>query len=179
LRGTVHRAAALIILGALLWHLGHWYSSQPLRRRLRGLRWSLNDLRYLGARWAWYLGLRRTLPPSGPFSYIEKAEYWAFLWGMLIMTASGLVLWFSDFTLRHLPKWFTDVATAVHFYEAVLASLAVAVWHLYWVIFDPDVYPMDRTWWSGQPPASRVREREGDVGNEAQPPDSSAGGPPV
>lgn len=172
LRGTVHRGAALIILGALLWHLGQWYSSQALRARLRGLRWSRTDLRYLGARWAWYLGLRPTLPPSGSFSYIEKAEYWAFLWGMLIMTASGLVLWFSDLTLRHLPKWFTDVATAVHFYEAVLASLAVAVWHLYWVVFDPDVYPMDRSWWSGQPPDSRVREREGEAADDAAPPDT-------
>jgi hypothetical protein len=49
--------------------------------------------------------------------------------------------------------------TAVHFYEAILASLAILVWHFYWVIFDPDVYPMDWTWWDGHPPASRVMER--------------------
>ena len=53
----------------------------------------------------------------------------------------------------------TDVATAIHFYEAVLATLAILVWHLYWVIFDPDVYPMDWTWWNGRAPAARVRER--------------------
>jgi hypothetical protein len=42
------------------------------------------------------------------------------------------------------------VATAIHFYEAVLASLAIVVWHFYQVFFDPDVYPMNWTWWDGK-----------------------------
>jgi hypothetical protein len=42
-----------------------------------------------------------------------------------------------------------DVATAVHFYEAVLATLAIVVWHFYSVIFDPDVYPMETAWMTG------------------------------
>jgi hypothetical protein len=65
--------------------------------------------------------------------------------------------------LRYFPKWLTDVATAIHFYEAVLATLAIVVWHFYWVIFDPDVYPMDWSWWDGKPPASRAVER-GEIG---------------
>ena len=47
----------------------------------------------------------------------------------------------------------------MHFYEAVLATLAILVWHLYFVIFDPAVYPMDWTWWTGRSPAHRVYER--------------------
>ena len=31
----------------------------------------------------------------------------------------------------------------MHFYEAVLATLAIVVWHFYSVIFDPDVYPLN------------------------------------
>jgi hypothetical protein len=42
-----------------------------------------------------------------------------------------------------------DVATSVHFYEALLATLAIVVWHFYTVIFDPDVYPMDTAWLTG------------------------------
>jgi hypothetical protein len=52
-----------------------------------------------------------------------------------------------------------DAATAIHFYEAVLASLAILVWHFYWVMFDPTVYPMDTTWVTGKPPLSRALER--------------------
>lgn len=96
------------------------------------------------------------------FSYIEKAEYWAFLWGAVLMAATGLPLWFADWTLRNFPKWVTDVATAIHFYEAVLASLAILVWHLYWTVFDPDVYPMDTSWWSGHAPPARNAERDDD-----------------
>ena len=81
------------------------------------------------------------------------------MWGMLLMTATGLLLWFENFALSFLPKWITDVATAIHFYEAVLATLAILVWHFYWVIFDPEVYPMDASWWHGRPPAARARER--------------------
>lgn len=161
LRGTLHRAAAVVILIALAWHALHWIGNAAVRRHLRGLAWGWRDLRYFGARLAWYIGRRKELPAAGSFSYIEKAEYWAFLWGMVIMTISGVPLWFNDFMLRHFPKWWMDVATAIHFYEAVLATLAIVVWHFYWVIFDPEVYPMDTTWWSGRSPASRVRERAG------------------
>jgi cytochrome b subunit of formate dehydrogenase len=87
---------------------------------------------------------------------------------MLVMTLTGLLLWSSDLALRYFPKWLTDVATAVHFYEAVLAALAIAIWHLYWVVFDPEVYPMDWSWWNGQAPASRVRERADADGGDGE-----------
>ena len=60
------------------------------------------------------------------------------------MVASGLVLWFENWACATCPKWTSDVATSVHCYEAILATLAILVWHLYMVMFDPDVYPMDR-----------------------------------
>ena len=69
------------------------------------------------------------------------------------------MLWFENFALSFLPKWASDIATTIHFYEAVLATLAILVWHFYWVIFDPEVYPMDASWWHGKPPAARVIER--------------------
>ena len=161
LRGLIHRAAALVLLAALGWHMGQLCASPQLRARLRGLVPGLDDLRYFAARLRWYAGRAVTPPRSGACSYVEKLEYWAFIWGMLVMTLTGLFLWSSDLALRYFPKWLTDVATAIHFYEAVLAALAIAVWHLYWVVFDPEVYPMDWSWWNGQAPASRVRERTG------------------
>src|SRR6185436_16602875 len=106
---------------------------------------------------AYNLGVRRERPRFLVFSYAEKAEYLAFVWGSLIMAASGLLLWFNDWTLRQLPKWVSDVATAVHWYEAILAALAILVWHFYMVIFDPSVYPMDRAWLTGRASADHLR----------------------
>jgi hypothetical protein len=42
-----------------------------------------------------------------------------------------------------------DVARTIHFYEAWLATLAIIVWHLYYVIFNPDAYPMNLAWITG------------------------------
>jgi cytochrome b subunit of formate dehydrogenase len=56
------------------------------------------------------------------FNYAEKADYLALRWGVAVMTVTGFVLWFANLTLEYLPGWVPDVATAVHFYEAVLPS---------------------------------------------------------
>jgi hypothetical protein len=54
-----------------------------------------------------------------------------------------------------LTKLGFDISRTVHFYEAILATLAIIVWHFYFVIFNPDVYPMNLAWLTG-----RVSERE-------------------
>jgi adenylate kinase len=72
-------------------------------------------------------------------------EYWAVVWGTVIMGATGLMIWFKLGTTHWLPRWTIDVATTIHFYEAILACLAIVVWHFYAVIFDPDVYPLNRS----------------------------------
>jgi cytochrome b subunit of formate dehydrogenase len=86
-------------------------------------------------------------------------EYWAFFWGTLVMAVSGFVLWFESWSLRLLPTWVLDAATAVHWYEAILATLAILVWHFYMVIFDPDVYPMDRAWLTGRASADHLKSQ--------------------
>ena len=60
-----------------------------------------------------------------------------------------------------LPRWWLDVATAIHLYEAVLATLAIVVWHFYQVFFDPDVYPMNWAWWDGKVSFEHYREEHG------------------
>ena len=161
LRGLTHRVAAVVMIGALVWHIGQLLVSRRLRTCIIfGMLPSLHDAKVLFGTLAYYMRVRRTPPHSGKtFNYAEKAEYLAFMWGSVVMAVTGFALWFSNLTLEYLPGWVPDVATAVHFYEAILASLAILVWHFYWVIFDPDVYPMDWTWWDGHPPNQRVLER--------------------
>jgi cytochrome b subunit of formate dehydrogenase len=117
-------------------------------------RW--RDLQDLGAVLLYNLGFRETRPAFGRFSYVEKIEYLAFLWGTVIMAVTGFLLWFNSFTLRHFPKWVADAATTLHFYEAILATCAIAIWHMYTVVFDPDVYPMDRAWLDGKASAEHL-----------------------
>jgi len=76
------------------------------------------------------------------------------------------MLWAKVSVGNHLPRWWLDVATAIHFYEAVLATLAIVVWHFYQVFLDPDVYPMNWAWWDGKMPLRHYREEHGldDIG---------------
>ncbi|MFQ6617743.1 MAG: hypothetical protein ACE5QV_03545, partial [Fidelibacterota bacterium] len=56
-------------------------------------------------------------------------------------------------------KLWVDVATAVHYYEAILATLAILVWHFYHVIFKPGIYPMNWSWLTGKiSPEQQVEE---------------------
>ncbi len=158
LRGTIHRVAAVVLILAMLYHVVHLILSRRDRRILGAMIPKVSDVTEFWAVLRYNLGLTRERARFGKFSYVEKLEYWAFFWGMAVMTVSGLLLWFNDFTLRNFPKWLADAATAVHFYEAVLATLSILVWHFYFAIFDPDVYPMDRAWLTGRLPAEHLRE---------------------
>jgi cytochrome b subunit of formate dehydrogenase len=95
------------------------------------------------------LGMSTVRARFGRFSYIEKSEYWALVWGTMIMGATGVILWFDNTFIGLLTKLGWDVARTIHYYEAWLATLAIIVWHLYFVIFNPDVYPMNVAWWKG------------------------------
>jgi cytochrome b subunit of formate dehydrogenase len=156
-RGLLHRGAALLLMGSLVYHALHLALVRRDRAMLRQMLPRVQDLRDVLRQLAWSVGRAPSPPRFRVFSYAEKAEYLAFVWGTVIMVASGLVLWFNDLSLRLLPTWVSDAATAVHWYEAILATLAIAIWHFYMVVFDPDVYPMDRAWITGRVDAEHVR----------------------
>ena len=71
------------------------------------------------------------------------------MWGTFVMGLTGAVLWFENISLKLFTKVGYDVSRTVHLYEAVLATLAILAWHFYFVIFNPDVYPMSLSWLTG------------------------------
>jgi cytochrome b subunit of formate dehydrogenase len=102
----------------------------------------------------YFLGRREQGAQFRRFSYIEKAEYWALIWGSVIMTITGTLLWFDNFFVSTLglPKGILDVVLVIHYYEAWLATLAIVVWHGYSVLLNPHVYPMNPAWLTGKMP---------------------------
>ena len=66
------------------------------------------------------------------------------------MGLTGLMIWWKLDVTEFLPRWVVDVALTIHYYEAVLACLAIVGWHFYHVIFDPDVYPVNPACWDGR-----------------------------
>jgi len=157
LRSITHRIAGVVLIAAAFYHLVYLAFYRDGRRLLRDIWPSVGDAAEFWNNLRYYLGLTSQKPSFGRFSYAEKLEYWALLWGTFIMAATGVMLW-AAITVGNLgQRWWLDVATAIHFYEAVLASLAIVVWHFYQVFFDPDAYPMNWSWWDGQLPVEHYR----------------------
>ena len=124
-------------------------------------------------------------PRLDRFSYIEKSEYWALVWGTAVMAVTGTVMWFDNTFIGLLTKLGYDVARVIHFYEAWLATLAILVWHLYYVVFNPDAYPMNMAWLTGmlteremeeEHPIELERLREPEAGKNGEGP---GGAPPA
>lgn len=156
-RGSLHRCAAALLIAAMLYHFVHLAVNRRDRALLLAMLPGWRDVTDLIAVVLYNLGLSKAEPRFAKFNYAEKLEYWAFLWGTAVMSLSGFLLWFNNFVLRHFPKWVSDAATAVHWYEALLATFSILLWHFYMVIFDPLVYPMDLAWLTGKVPADHYR----------------------
>lgn len=150
MRSLVHRIAGGVFIAVSLTHFISLIVSRKLREHWKEMLPNRNDPREALSNFAYNLGLGDRQPQRSAHSYIEKAEYWAVVWGAIVMIASGLLLWANNLALKFLPKLWLDVATSVHFYEAVLATLAIVVWHFYSVIFDPDVYPLNTAFLTGR-----------------------------
>ena len=169
LRGWLHRGAAVAMLLAFAFHFVHVIVDRRARAIIMGMLPTMHDVHEVKEKFRWYFGMRPDMPKSPPLSYVEKAEYLALVWGTIVMAVSGFLLWFNNWTLTQFPKWISDLATVVHFYEAVLATLAILVWHFYFVFLDPLVYPLDTAFLTGREVPGRTLERE----SPAEEPDDS------
>jgi cytochrome b subunit of formate dehydrogenase len=149
IRGIVHRVAAVIMLADSVYHIFYVSFTKRGRKLIADLWFYKKDITDVFGTIKFYLGKSDEKPKYGRFSYIEKSEYWALVWGNFVMGATGIVLWFNNTFLPVISSFGMEVATAIHFYEAILATLAIVVWHFYFVIYNPEVYPLNKAFITG------------------------------
>jgi cytochrome b subunit of formate dehydrogenase len=104
-----------------------------------------------------FVGLRKERPNFPRFTYFEKFDYWAVFWGVLIMVGSGFVRWFPDLTVKYFPSWTYEIAHFAHADEAILAGLAIFVWHFYNVHLRPGIFPMSKVFLTGRLTMSELK----------------------
>lgn len=161
-RGIIHRVAAVILTITTIWHFFYLFTKRG-KQYLKDMLPKFSDFKHFFQRIMFNLGLSKTSPEFKRFSYIEKAEYWALIWGNAVMIITGFLLWFDNKFVHILPKGSLEVALVIHFYEAILASLAILIWHMYATIFNPHVYPMNPSWLTGKMPKDMFKHEHGDV----------------
>jgi cytochrome b subunit of formate dehydrogenase len=165
--GLVHRAAGAVLLAAVLWHVANigW---RAFVRGERGLLWGPSsmtpqprDVVQFWQQLKWFFG-RGPYPKHEHFTYWEKFDYWAVLWGTAIMGAAGLILWFPEAAAAVLPGWMFNVALFVHGAEATLAIGFIFVVHFFNGHLRPNKFPMDLVIFTGSVPEEELRhERAG------------------
>jgi formate dehydrogenase gamma subunit len=148
-RGVVHRIASVVMIAASLYHLYYILFTTRGKQLVRDFLPCKQDLIDFKDSMFYLLGKSDVKPKLGRFSYIEKMEYWAVVWGTVIMGATGFILWFENTFLKIVGTTGMDISTAIHYYEAILASLAILVWHFYFIFINPDVAPMNKAWSKG------------------------------
>jgi cytochrome b subunit of formate dehydrogenase len=129
----IHHGATVIVMLAVIYHmLTIGYQVFVLRAR-----WSMmlfpQDIKD-GLQALFYnIGFTKSPPKMGRFTFEEKLEYWAFVWGYTVMGITGFIMWNPITATRFIPGEYVPAAKAAHGGEAVLAVLAILVWHMYHV----------------------------------------------
>ena len=98
------------------------------------------------------------MPKFDRFDFRQKVEYWALIWGTLLMVLTGFILMFPITVTHYLPGIVIYAAKAAHGYEAVLAFLSIITWHMYNTHFAPNMFPVDTTIFTGMISRERLRE---------------------
>lgn len=158
--GWLHRVCATILIAVFLVHL-YRLGRRVLVGKEYGVLWGPTsmvprprDLTDLIGHMKWFVG-RGPRPDFDRYTYWEKFDYWAVFWGMGIIGASGLLLWFPMFFSQYIPGWVFNVALLIHGEEALLAVGFIFTMHFFNGHLRPEKFPMDTVIFTG-----RVSENE-------------------
>jgi len=170
-RGILHRVAAVILIVDIGWHFGYTILTRRGRDTFKEMILRPKDALDAVALFGYNVGLSGRLyqkgflktffdrhpfwrfekpPESGRFNFIEKFEYVAVAWGSFVMIISGFFMWNVELSLKIFPLWVHDIFVIAHGYEAMLAFLAIIIWHMYNVHLNPEVFPMSKIWLNGK-----------------------------
>jgi cytochrome b subunit of formate dehydrogenase len=143
---VVHHVSATVLMLGTAWHiLVAGYKLFVLRERMSMLP-SLQDVKDGWGALLHNIGLKKRFPQMGRYTFEEKLEYWAFVWGAVIMGLTGFLMWNPITAARILPGEWIPAAKAAHGGEAVLAVLAIIIWHMYGV----HLRRFNKSMWTGK-----------------------------
>lgn len=161
--GFLHRLFAALLILCFGLHVARVVRRLVVRREFdllwgpRSLVPQPRDVVQLSQHVRWFLG-RGPRPRFDRFTYWEKFDYWAVFWGMGVMGASGLLLWFPEFFARFVSGKLFNVALLLHGEEALLAVGFIFTIHLFNTHLRPEAFPINRVIFTGRVTETELRE---------------------
>jgi formate dehydrogenase gamma subunit len=157
-RSDLHRINAVLLIAVAISHIHYVFFRKRGRKEFRAIVPRLQDGKDLFRNLRYYTWRNKKKVEFGRYDYSQKAEYWALIWGTILMIVTGVVLWFPEQAVKVFPAIVVSISQTIHYYEAWLATLAILVWHFFFVIFHPEEYPMSWTWLTGKMSEKSVRK---------------------
>lgn len=129
----IHRVAAIVLMLETIYHIIMVAYKVLVKRTRLTMMPGWQDVKDGFHAMGYNLRLAKTPPQMGRYTFGEKVEYWAVIWGTLIMVLTGFMLWNPIATTSFLPGQWIPAAKAAHGGEALLAVLSIVIWHMYHV----------------------------------------------
>lgn len=156
----LHRFAAVMIIISGAYHLAYLIRAAAKRTLPMSMLPGPRDLAEIQANIRFMTGFGDR-PAYGKYSYLEKFDYWAVFWGMIMMVGTGFVLWFPVFFAGLAPYWVVSSAQIIHGEEATLALLFLFVVHFYNAHLKPSIFPMNWVWLTGKMSHAMLKDEHG------------------
>jgi cytochrome b subunit of formate dehydrogenase len=157
-RAVTHRIGAVTLVLTGLLHVYYVFFTRRGRDELKAIAPNLRDAGEMVQNMKYYTFRSDRKVKFSRYDYSQKAEYWALVWGTIVMIFTGVVLWWPEVAVKYFPSWIVGASQTIHYYEAWLATLAILIWHFFFVIFHPEEYPMSWTWITGKMSEESVKE---------------------
>jgi cytochrome b subunit of formate dehydrogenase len=145
-----HRVGAVLIILSAVYHLFYLTFLASKKRLPLSMLPLPKDALDMRDNILFMLGLKKERPKFDRYMYLEKFDYWAVFWGIVMMVGTGFIFWFPAFFAAWAPSWLITAALIIHGEEATLAILFLFVVHFYNVHLKPSIFPMNWAWLNGR-----------------------------
>ncbi len=145
----VHRATGVGFSVLLIVHIFAAVTGLLTRKWGPDMLISIKDFKDAAHNIRFYFGLETRPARCGRYTYKQKFEYWAIFLGVIFMASSGYLLMYPIRATAYLPGEVIPMAKALHSNEAIVMILIISIWHIYNAVFSPEVFPLDRSMFTG------------------------------
>jgi len=145
-----HRVGAVLIIVSAVYHLFYLTFLATKKRLPLSMLPVPKDALDMKDNILFMLGVKKERPRFDRYMYLEKFDYWAVFWGIVMMVGTGFIFWFPAFFTSWAPSWLITAALIIHGEEATLAILFLFVVHFYNVHLKPSIFPMNWAWLNGR-----------------------------
>lgn len=150
---TIHRSFGVLLIVESVFHVAvvAW---AVLVHKQYGKIWAMvpniKDARDAAQMILYFVGLRKERARFDRYDFRQKSEYLSLVWGTIVMVLTGLMMWFPVQTTHWMSGEMIPAAKAAHGGEGLLAFLAILIWHMYSAHLSPEVFPFDKTIFTGK-----------------------------